>query len=183
MYLTGKLYRIYIENPFKTWWKVRKYFKRPKAKFYIGLFQDNFRFNTNKILDINIHDVEWKDKWNSPRHEDNPLIFISLFKYLWIYIEPSIYYYDEFGERKEGDLYYWEYLLDYLYYSKRFSCYSAWESDSQLYRSFRYETKEDGSKERVYYPFKNVVPVVAMSLNEEGIKQLKSERECTVTKK
>lgn len=175
MWINNILFDIYIGNPFKTWWKARKYFKRPKATIQIGLFKENFRFNISKILYISIHDIEWKDKWNSPRHEDNPLIFISLFKYFWIYIEPHIQYYNEFGEKKDGDLYYWEYLLNYLYYKKRLQCYPAWMHDSELYR-MKYGGEE-------YKPYVEVIPVVAMSLNKKGIKQLKSELECTATKK
>ena len=172
MWINNTLFDIYIENPFKTWWKARKYFKRPKTIIKIGLFKENFRFNINKILHISIHDLEWKDKWNSPRHEDNPLIFISLFKYFWIYIESHIKYYDEFGEKKDGDSIYWEYLLNYLYYKKRLRCYSAWRHDSKLYRMSIYN-KEKGEYE--YKPYVEIIPVVAMSLNKEGIKQLKSE--------
>lgn len=168
-------FRIFIENPFKTWWKARKYFKRPKVTIQIGLFKDNFRFNSAKILDINIHDLEWKDKWNSPRHEDNPLIFISLFKYFWIYIEPHIKYYNEFGEKKDGDLYYWEYLLNYLYYKKHLRCYSSWTSDSQLYQMRIYNKEEEKYKNE---PYSQIVPVVAISLNRKGIKELKLGLEC-----
>lgn len=34
----GKYYK-YLQCPFATWWKARKYFKRPRFKFYFGRMQ------------------------------------------------------------------------------------------------------------------------------------------------
>ena len=31
----GKHYK-FLQCPFRTWWKARKYFKKPKFKFYFG---------------------------------------------------------------------------------------------------------------------------------------------------
>ena len=39
------LVHININNPFKTWWKARKYFKRPSVKFYFGLLKYNFPYS------------------------------------------------------------------------------------------------------------------------------------------
>lgn len=167
---------IYIENPFKTWKRAKKYFKRPKFKGFFHIVRTYRHYpyacydRIGKILDIRITDVGWKDKWDSPRHEESPNIFICLFRKFAFTGRFYISYYDEFGEKKNGDCYYWEYLLDYLYYSKSLKSYSCWTSNSKLYKL--YSNAED-----TYKPFKEVVPVVAMSLNKEGIKQLKEELE------
>lgn len=177
-----KWINISIENPFKTYQKARKYFKKPKWKWKFSLVTrcSNYPYATyfrlGKILDINTHDIWWKDKWNTPRHERNPLIYICLFRKFAFIACPHIYYYDEFGEKQNGDMEYWEYLLYWLYYKKQktLRCYSTWEYDSKLYRMRKYGEAEDGSED-VIKPFKCVTPIVAMSLNREGIKQLKQE--------
>lgn len=101
---SNKYISIDIQNPFKTWWKVRKYFKFPEL--YIS--------STNKYYSeywfyIQTFDILWKDKWNSPRQEINPRITISIFKKfaLNISIEGNIKY----------SWIYWETILDYLYYT------------------------------------------------------------------
>lgn len=65
---------------------------------------------------------------------------------------------------------YWEYLLNWLYYKKTLKCYSCWVGDSRLYKSIKYNKDED-----IVTPMPIVTPTVAMSLNKEGIKQLKKE--------
>lgn len=102
-------YHKYLQCPFATWWKARKYFKRPKFKFYFGPmwkykgkkvgefgeYEDydyrggywpaastNFlRWYTPKWFPIHIlsQDIMWKDKFNSPRYEDRPGCFIIFF--------------------------------------------------------------------------------------------------------
>lgn len=166
---------ISIENPFKTWWKARKYFKRPKLKFHIywkdkGVtkYEENFHYYNwgGKILDINIHDVWWKDKYNSPRHEFDPIIYIGLFKLINFSITFHINFRNEFNEKEDGNLEYWEYLLDYLYYSKNLLNYGGWHTNSKLYKYWK------GKEKRSAYFY---IPTVAMSLNKQGIKQLKKE--------
>lgn len=100
----NKYIDLYIENPFKTWWKVRKYFKFPKL--YISY---TTKYYCDHWLSIETFDITWKDKWNSPRHEINPRITISIFKKfaLNISIEGNIKY----------SWIYWETILDYLYYT------------------------------------------------------------------
>lgn len=170
-------FNFYIENPFKTWWKVRKYFKRPKTriKFFYKLYHPYASSSwCGKILDIKITDLKWKDKWNSPRHEGNPLIYFCLFKRFGFYITTCIEYYNEFGEKENGDMEYWEYILNYLYYKKRLRSYSGWTGYSKLYRERIYSKSEDGSED-TFVPYKYVVPCVAMSLNKKGIAKLKEE--------
>ena len=165
-----------IENPFRTYWKARKYFKYPKLKISFSTSKWHFPYASKhwqgKLLDINIHDVYWKDKYGSPRHERNPLIYICLFGKYSIWITPKIYYKDEFGENQSGDLEYWEYLLDYLYYSKSLKCYSSWTTESKLYTRTRFGLAEDGSED-VTIKERYIIPTVSMSLNKKGIKNLK----------
>lgn len=103
----SKYYK-YLTCPFRTWWKARKYFKRPKFKFYFGKtcknngwiesekfgkFQDfqqkgfwpfasteYLKWTTSKWFPINVfsQDIVWKDKYDSPRFE-RPGYFIIFF--------------------------------------------------------------------------------------------------------
>lgn len=167
---------ITIENPFKTWWKARKYFKIPKLRF--SAFSDSYRSykHGGRILEIDCLDVMWKDKFNSPRHERSPHISILLFRKFGIRIDFYIDYYDEFREKQNGDMEYWEYLLEWLYYKKKktLRCYSSWTGDSKLYRVRHWGKAEDGSED-TYTPARFIIPCVAMSLNKNGIKELKRE--------
>lgn len=106
--LQNKYFDFYFENPFKTYNKIKDYFRIIKPKFQIGWFKSN----KAKILEINSFDLMWKDKWNSPRHEFNPRILISIFNYLHIRIDFTI------GEDSMHDMVYWESALWWLYYNK-----------------------------------------------------------------
>lgn len=119
----AKLFNLYIENPLKTWWKVRKLFKFPNIsiKFFY-----NPRFNCpyislksiGKLLDIWSSDVVWKDKYNTPYYEESPFVWFCLLGKFGFSIDFHIYYKDKSGKLACGDIYYWEYILDYLYYNK-----------------------------------------------------------------
>lgn len=103
----GKHYK-YLQCPFRTWWKAKKYFKKPKFKFYFGpMWKYNgkvktkfgeyddyeykggywpaastefLKWHTPKWFPIHIvsWDIGWKDKYNTPRYE-NPGYFIIFF--------------------------------------------------------------------------------------------------------
>lgn len=103
----GKYYK-YLQCPFATWWKVRKYFKRPRFKFYFGPMwkykgkvqtefgeYDDYEYKggywpaasteylkwyTPKWFPIHIMswDIGWKDKHDTPRYE-RPGHFIIFF--------------------------------------------------------------------------------------------------------
>lgn len=103
----GKHYK-YLQCPFRTWWKARKYFKKPKFKFYFGpMWKYNgkvktkfgeyddyeykggywpaastefLKWHTPKWFPIHIvsWDIGWKDKYNTPRYE-RPGHFIIFF--------------------------------------------------------------------------------------------------------
>ena len=97
----------YLQCPFATWWKARKYFKRPKFKFYFGPLHKYYgkvkskfgtyddyttkgywpmasteylKWHTSKWFPIHIMswDIGWKDKWDTPRYE-RPGYFIIFF--------------------------------------------------------------------------------------------------------
>ena len=96
-----------LQCPFATWWKARKYFKRPRFKFYFGPLHkyhgkvktqfgeyddyttkgywpmastEYLKWYTSKWFPIHVMswDIGWKDKWNSPRYE-RPGHFIIFF--------------------------------------------------------------------------------------------------------
>lgn len=97
----------YLQCPFATWWKARKYFKMPKFIFYFGpcfkkygkketQFGEYIDFRqkgfwpfasteylkrtTSKWFPIHIvsSDIMWKDKYDSPRYE-HPGYFVIFF--------------------------------------------------------------------------------------------------------
>lgn len=183
-YTKGKIEKwinIYIENPFKTWWKARKYFKIPITKVTLFFTNRSYKIPSpyvwegalGKILDIHVSDVWWKDKFNSPRHEANPHIFICFFKLFGIFIQPKIYSIDEFGDKKDFDMHYWEYILNYLYYDKGLKQESFWEYKSKIYSiSKKFSDNEDGEE---YKKVPMTLPIMEhiFSLNKQGLKEFK----------
>ena len=169
----GKYFNISISNPFKTWWKARKYFKVPTTVIKILGYQTPYvrKDYCGKILDVWIHDLFWKDKFRSPRHEYNPLIFICLFRCISIWIYPKIYKINEFGEKESGDMYYWEYLLEYLYYSKSLKLNSVWTTTSKI--ATHITEYGDTPEEDKRSPFNIYIPTHLFSLNERGLKEFK----------
>lgn len=132
----NKYFDLYIENPFKTYNKIKKYFLPLKLKFVWGFGKGN----KAKILVINSFDVCWKDKWNSPRHEWNPRIMISLFNHIHLYIDFTL---DDGGMT---DMVYWEIALNWLYYEKDLakavklsSGWSQYNKDTESYELMRFE--------------------------------------------
>lgn len=109
-------------NPFYTWWKVRKIFKRPKCHLYIG--ERTWFFGLpcldiyyNPIIDINTSNVGWKWKYDEVRHEWDPYIQIRLFrKWDIIFIFNWIVKSDQNSNCRSMAT--WEAILDYLYNNK-----------------------------------------------------------------
>lgn len=104
--IMNKYFDLYWENPLKTYNKIKKYFKPLKSVIHV----DWYKSSCAKILEINSFDVLWKDKYDSPRHERNPIITISIFNHLHIRIN--------FTKQDESldDMVYWEAALNWLYY-------------------------------------------------------------------
>lgn len=101
-------YDKFLRCPFATWWKARKYFRRPRFKFYFGpmcKFTGEYYYSkqgkhknyiergywpmastkylewyTPKWFPIHVmsSDIGWKDKWSTPRYE-RPGYFIIFF--------------------------------------------------------------------------------------------------------
>ena len=97
----------YFGNPLATYSKIKQYFRPLKTKWslYVGHGREA------KILSISSFDLMWKDKYDSPRHEFNPRIEISLFNYF--------HWRMEFTLKEDGidDMVYWEAALYWLYYN------------------------------------------------------------------
>lgn len=173
----NKWINICIENPLKTWSKAKKYFKKPsfKIKFFSDPTFNCPYMSLNRIanlIDISAFDVMWKDKYDTPRHEISPYIWVCFFKKFGFSINWHIYYYDEFNMKQNGDMFYWEYLLDYLYYKKSLKSYPVWTSLSLLYKEI--DKYADEENEDTYKSITTVIPVVSMSLNKKGIEELKN---------
>lgn len=108
---------ISISNPKRTLNKLKGIFKPLKCYFRFS------SKNWNPILwcsrpywiQIIAQDVGWKDKYDTPRYEYAPYIWIHIFKwnFIWYWSLPlhQKYYDDE----------YWEQALWYLYYNKTIS--------------------------------------------------------------
>ena len=169
------LVHININNPFKTWWKARKYFKKPSIKCHFGLLKYSFPYANRdyigKIIDISIQDVMWKDKYNSPRHERNPYVWICLFRLFRFEISTRINALTETGKVEDRSMFYWEYLLDYLYYSKSLKISRCWEHSSKVYHYTKYySNREDGEEDQIV-PYKMVIQTPLFSLNKNGLKE------------
>lgn len=110
MRVRNKYFSWYVENPLKTYNKIKKYFKPLKPTFYLGKTWGSGA----KILDIECWDLCWKSKWNSPRHEWDPYFKLALFnkwefRITWSYINDS-------GDNESME--YWESALNWLYFNK-----------------------------------------------------------------
>ena len=113
-YHSGEYFNWFINNPLRTYWKVKKYFKPMTLHWYIGskLMSPLPPYGyCAKILDIYSTDVIWKDKYNTPRHEYDPCISITLFNKWCI----GCYWKFELNNQ-DYSMQYWESILDYLYY-------------------------------------------------------------------
>ena len=165
----SKLISIYFKNPLKTWWKARKYFKCPKPKISFFCHKQSVA----KLLDINVHDVFWKDKWDIPRHEISPRIFFCLFGTIGFIVTFPVAYINEFGEEENYDIEYWEYLLDYLYYSKSLKINSWWTRDSRIFTVLDKAGKAEDGSEDTRKPLTLATPTHLFSLNKRGLKEFK----------
>lgn len=165
----SKLISIYFKNPLKTWWKARKYFKCPKPKISFFCHKQSVA----KLLDINVHDVFWKYKWDIPRHETSPRIFFCLFGTIGFIVTFPVTYINEFGEEENYDIEYWEYLLDYLYYSKSLKINSWWTRDSRIFTVLDKAGKAEDGSEDTRKPLTLVTPTHLFSLNKRGLKEFK----------
>lgn len=196
--IDNRYFNIFIENPLKTWWKARKYFKCPKIRVHklgklihkkihtqFGDYIDDGLLycpyacldRIGSVLSIYSADVMWKDKFNSPRHERSPIIWILLFKRIGFCITFSNTFQGEYGEEVSGDMQYWEFLLSYLYYADNLKSAlltsNGWTVDSKLWKYIvKYGKAEDGSED-VYEPRKMVIQAQLFSLTKKGFQKLR----------
>ena len=163
----------FIENPIKTWWKCRRYFRFPNMSFHTFTHpMYNCPYGTfkwiGKIIDISIMDVKFKWKYDEIRFERSPYIWICFFGRFGFSINFHYYIKNEFNERELCDYIIWEYLLNYLYkyksLSKRTPCLLRY---SKIY-------KERDNEDKLV-PSKYKIPLVQYSLTKKGIEQLKKE--------
>lgn len=162
---------ISISNPIKTWWKARKYFKFPKPR--IRFFCKRSYSNFGKLIDINIHDVYWKDKWADPRHELSPIIYFCLFRTIGFVITFPIIYINEFGEKEDIDYEYWEYLLSYLYYTHSLELYSWCITNSKIFTEVENFGSDEDGKSDTRRPMRLPIMTHLASLNKRGLKEFK----------
>lgn len=103
-------------NPFKTMKKLKGVFKPLKCYFYLG---KNHWHITNHCycpsVFIKTCDVGWKDKYDTPRYEHPPYIWIHLFKW------NIILYWSLPSHKIQETNQYWEQALWYLYYYNNIS--------------------------------------------------------------
>lgn len=202
IYFKNKYFGFSIENPLKTWWKARKYFKFPKIAFnfiwkwkirfieeenakkfnikFYKLFGKCFYFSNElfdcpyarldsigKIIDIDVWDVSWKDKWNSPRHERDPFIYICLFGCIGFKITFYMKWINPDCEIKNVSMEYWEYILECIYYNKSLKeAISYWQCDSKTMSLMDYKNDK-----RIPYPI--ITPIALISLNKRGRKEFR----------
>lgn len=107
-----------IENPFKTMNKLKGIFIPLKLRFKIGLYKNHYHpfIWCPKPYPIQIisRDVMWKDKYDSPRYETPPFVWIYLFGF-------EVYWYWNLHYIQHDDMDYWEQALWYLYYTNTIS--------------------------------------------------------------
>ena len=116
IYYDYKIFHLEWENPFGTMNKLKGIFK-PLKRYFIWGFNIHppiIYCSKPELIFIRCRDVEWKDKWETPRYEEPPHIWISLFGFnlFWYWDLPNSY-----NLKKEGVDDYWEQALWYLYYS------------------------------------------------------------------
>lgn len=104
----NKYFTFFCENPLKTYNKAKKYFRKIKTRFKINFCKTN----RSKIIDFTSFDIIWKDKYDSPRHELNPRIQLSLFNYIHFTLEFILSKYDL------ENMVCWESMLNWLFYNK-----------------------------------------------------------------
>lgn len=97
-----------IESPRKTMKKLKGIFVPLKLKFRISMksWYPVIWCSKPSLIQIVSQDVEWKDKWHTPRFECCPYIWIHLFglEIIWYWTV-----------KNEDE--YWEQALWYLYYA------------------------------------------------------------------
>lgn len=98
--INNKFIHVFLRNPLRTYNKAKKVFKKPKLKFKFSP-----AYYSHSLIAIVATDIGWKDKFDTPRFEIDPYIWIHFWKWdlMWYW---------------EADDQYWEQLLWYVYYTQ-----------------------------------------------------------------
>ena len=120
IYLDRRKYLyIDISNPKKTLNKLKNVFKPLKCyfKFEKGIYAPYPVLWVSKPAYIHIifQDVGWKDKYDTPRFEYPPYVWIHIYKWNWVW------YWGLSPHQSHRNDEYWEQALWYLYYFKTIS--------------------------------------------------------------
>ena len=125
IYLDWKKYLyISISNPKKTMNKLKGIFK--PLKCYFRFTKDIYApypvlwVSKPAFVQIMFHDIGWKDKYDTPRFEYHPYIWIHIYKlnFVWYWgLSDSIGYDPKVDHIND----YWEQALWYLYYYNTYS--------------------------------------------------------------
>ena len=104
---------ISLISPFKTMKKLNGVFKPLKRHFRCGKSWHPVLWCFKpSLIQIISRDVEWKDKWHTPRYEGPPYIWIHLFGF------NLVWYWDlSYNDKEHYIDAYWEQALWYLYYA------------------------------------------------------------------
>lgn len=97
-----------IENPLKTWWKVRKYFKFPRPHIHVGSIWKFPYCKPRRNFCFYSLDVIWKSKYDLCRFEVAPQINLILFKKYQFLLTFDV---------NDNDIY-WETILSMIYRDK-----------------------------------------------------------------
>ena len=123
--------KIYIKNPLRTYFKVRKWFNKLSIKIDMGKPMRTGLFpiwegNIPKLFYFFSSDLYWKNKYDSPRFEYPPHIEVIFFRKFKISIF-FVRYIDKYTANEKlinlhwsgnQDIIYWESVLRFLYYGK-----------------------------------------------------------------
>ena len=102
-----------MENPLRTWWKVRKWFRIPKPSIYFGPIILGLPCGLpDKWIELHSYDVTWKDKYDRPVHKWNPYFAITIFR-KWI-----IYWTLCWSKDYIENMTTWEVILAHNYYNE-----------------------------------------------------------------
>ena len=122
IYYDFKFFHFEWENPFKTMNKLKGIFKPLKRYFIwgINIHPPIIYCSKPEVIFIRCRDIGWKDKYETPRYEEPPHIWIHLFglNLFWYWNLPKNLLYDP---KKDYIDDYWEQALWYLYYYNTYS--------------------------------------------------------------
>lgn len=106
-----------IVNPWKTMKQLKGVFKPLRCYFSSGKTWKPILWCSNPAwFQIKTSDVDWKDKFDTPRYEGPPYVWIHLYKWNLIWYWDLDLHYDS-SEINQ----YWEQALWYLHYTGTFS--------------------------------------------------------------